>query len=352
MNMDRGTATTDPPKADSVYVRIARDLLIESGVDPRDVLPQAGIAGSGNFDRAGVTLRTEVAEVIRVCGIATGDSSFALRHGRACQLRRLGVLGYAMLNAATVRSALECMRRYLPVLVEGTVIDVAANANNFDFLYQTNDRAAERERLATESALAFSIGMFKTLTGRHWNPCSVSFRHTRLADADRLERFFNAPVRFNQPRNGLVLPVELLSAKVVNAEAELYEILDERLQDILARRPVADDLLSVVRRQIAAALPQSHPTVERVAGALLMSCRTLQRRLAQHGVTFNDLFDEVRRELADQHLRQPDRPLAEIAYLLGYADDSTFNRACRRWFGKTPLAYRRECADLSSRCLS
>ncbi len=345
MNVHQSTATIRPPTADSVYVRVAKDLLIESGVDPHEVLPKAGLAWPSSSDRGGITLRTEVAEVIRVCGIATGDESFALRHGRACQLRRLGVLGYAMLNTATVRDALECIRRYLPVLVEGTEIGIVANASDFNFIYQTVDETTEHERLATESALAFSMSMFNTLTGRQWNPCSVSFRHKRLADADRLELFFHAPVRFGQSRNALVLPAELLLAKVVNAEAELYEILEERLRDMLARRPVATDLLSGVRRQIAVALPRSHLTVEEVAGALLMSVRTLQRRLAQYGVSFNDLFDEVRRELADRHLRAPDLHLSEIAYLLGYADASAFNRACRRWFGTTPLVYRRESVD-------
>jgi AraC-like DNA-binding protein len=73
-----------------------------------------------------------------------------------------------------------------------------------------------------------------------------------------------------------------------------------------------------------------------VARELAMSGRTLQRRLADLGYTFNALADEVRDATARLYLEQPDMALAEIGYLLGFADQSTFNRAFKRWTGVTP----------------
>lgn len=79
---------------------------------------------------------------------------------------------------------------------------------------------------------------------------------------------------------------------------------------------------------------------ERVAQALHLSQRTLQRRLQEEGTSYQQLLDDTRRDMADQYLQQPGLTLLEVAYLLGFADPSNFFRAFRRWFGCTPNEYR------------
>ncbi|MCY1450977.1 HTH-type transcriptional regulator VirS [compost metagenome] len=87
-------------------------------------------------------------------------------------------------------------------------------------------------------------------------------------------------------------------------------------------------------------LPQGEPKREVVASSMHLSQRTLQRRLQEEGVSFQQLLDDTRRELAEQYLAQPNLTLLEIAYLLGFADPSNFFRAFRRWFDSTPGEYR------------
>lgn len=72
-----------------------------------------------------------------------------------------------------------------------------------------------------------------------------------------------------------------------------------------------------------------------------MSPRTLQRRLGEHGVVFNDLLDTMRFAVARSYLAQGDIAGTEVAYLLGFAEQSSFNRAFKRWSGQTPTEYRR-----------
>jgi AraC-like DNA-binding protein len=95
-----------------------------------------------------------------------------------------------------------------------------------------------------------------------------------------------------------------------------------------------------VRQVLCRLLPQGEPKREAVAQALLLSERTLQRRLQEEGTSYQQLLDDTRRELAEQYLAQPNLPLLEIAYLLGFADPSNFFRAFRRWFDATPGEYR------------
>ena len=105
---------------------------------------------------------------------------------------------------------------------------------------------------------------------------------------------------------------------------------------LLSRLPRGPDLVERTRRAIGGRLRGGDPSLEGVARELGISERSLQRRLSELGYTFNALADEVREATARLYLEQPDIALAEIAYLLGFADQSTFNRAFKRWTGVTP----------------
>src|SRR4029079_12500683 len=94
------------------------------------------------------------------------------------------------------------------------------------------------------------------------------------------------------------------------------------------------------RERVRAPLCEGPPSLAAVAASLRTSRRTLQRRLADEGVSFADLVDDVRRALAEDYVRDPRRPLGEVAYLLGYAELSPFLRAFKRWTGRTPADVR------------
>src|SRR5205085_1097468 len=95
-----------------------------------------------------------------------------------------------------------------------------------------------------------------------------------------------------------------------------------------------------VREVIVRKLPDGEPRRDDIANELHMSERTLQRRLEEERTTFVELLDDTRRELADQYLGRLHMSLAQAAYLLGFADQSSFFRACRRWFNLSPGQYR------------
>ncbi len=105
--------------------------------------------------------------------------------------------------------------------------------------------------------------------------------------------------------------------------------------------------LETVRTVIADLFPSGHPTLENVASALDVSPRTLQRRLADNGLTFTQVIDEVRfvsaRQLITKHHK-----LADVATQLGYADAGSFTRAFERWTGMSPQKYRNQFAGGST----
>ncbi|MGA9526123.1 MAG: helix-turn-helix transcriptional regulator, partial [Myxococcaceae bacterium] len=110
----------------------------------------------------------------------------------------------------------------------------------------------------------------------------------------------------------------------------------------LARLPKADDFVLQVRQRVTSALSGGEPTLEAIASQLAITPRTLQRRLKEHGTTYQLLLEELRRELALRYLRDHGLEISEVAFLLGFSEPSAFHRAFRRWTGTTPLSFRRQ----------
>jgi AraC-like DNA-binding protein len=124
----------------------------------------------------------------------------------------------------------------------------------------------------------------------------------------------------------------------------LFSVLDTHAKMLLERLPPESELVGRLNAAIGAELTGGNPRLESVARRLAMSPRTLQRRLADEGVQFNDVLDRMRLQAAKTYLSKRDVAGAEVAYLLGFAEQSSFNHAFKRWTGQTPTEYRRAAA--------
>jgi len=102
----------------------------------------------------------------------------------------------------------------------------------------------------------------------------------------------------------------------------------------------ATELQQQVRRAVANVLSEGVPKLSRIASELKMGARTLQRRLSEQGYSFQTIVDMAQKDLAQRLLRETDYSLAEVAFLTGFAEQSGFTRAFKRWAGQTPRSYR------------
>jgi AraC-like DNA-binding protein len=161
----------------------------------------------------------------------------------------------------------------------------------------------------------------------------------------RLRRYFGAPVRFHQSEYTTVFDRDILGRPLRALDQQLLGILEEHASMILAELPpLDDDLLGRLEQFVVGALPEDRAGISAAARALGMSTRTLQRRLRERGIVFAGLVDEVRRRLSARYLADGTLTLGEIVWLLGYSESSAFNRAYRRWTGRSPSADRRRAA--------
>jgi AraC-like DNA-binding protein len=158
-------------------------------------------------------------------------------------------------------------------------------------------------------------------------PVVVEYAFPEPVNAAFYEQTFGCPVRFNRPHNVMEF-----------ADSDLVDALASPGAPVLAQLAHAapPSFTARVQEILAALLPKGPPHRDAVAARLMMSERTLQRRLAEEGTSFTSLVDDTRRELARQSLEAGDLSLKMLSFQLGFSEPSAFYRACKRWFGMTP----------------
>ena len=151
------------------------------------------------------------------------------------------------------------------------------------------------------------------------------------------ERFFGCPVEFGRRANLIELSPTDLRAPIVEADKRLFDVLRNYCVEVLAKhREQPPSLIEKVERLVVDRLSNGEASIDIVAKEMGMSSRTLSRALANLGTSFNTVVATLRKELAHKYLKQSDLSLKEIAFLLGYAEFSSFNNAFKRWTGSTP----------------
>jgi AraC-like DNA-binding protein len=147
-------------------------------------------------------------------------------------------------------------------------------------------------------------------------------------------------VRFKSPRNALVFRNSDLDRPFVTQNEELLKAIGAQLEVELQERNTSPDVGEQVKHTLKRSLAGKRPTLQQVARELCTSTRTLQRRLTDADITFQQLVEETRRELAHHYLRHSTVELNETAFLLGYEDSNSFFRAFQGWEGTSPGEWR------------
>ncbi len=271
-----------------------------------------------------------------------GDPVLSLHAAEACPLGAYKVIDYIAASARTVGEAFREVARYFKLVNTATSWPIDDSGDPVTFELAVEGGSGVITRPYAEYALAVFF-LHVRAAGRLQFPLRrVTFTHPRPPDIREHERVFGSPVEFETRHNRLVFDRAVWETPTVSGHSGVLGVLLEHADLLLAKLPRGPDLVERTRRAIAGRLRGGDPSVGSVARELGMSERSLQRHLRELGYSFNALADEVREATARLYLEQADMALAEIGYLLGFADQSTFNRAFKRWTGITPKQARLE----------
>ena len=267
-------------------------------------------------------------------------STFPLRLARGIAPRHFGVVGFAALACGTLGEALQRLERYHRSVYDVNIAQVQPCAEGICIEW-----GVERGRpgaLVDETAIAALVQLTREFTGKPLRALAVDFVNRRPADVRPYEDFFGGTVRFEQPSTRVVLSLRDLALPLRGADAALLALLDTQAERLLQEVAVVSEPVGVWRQALVGLIRSGRTSLADLAQSLQMSPRSLQRRLAEQGHSFQTLLSQTRQQLAEAYLRDANVELAEVALLLGYSEQSAFTRAFRQWSGQAPLQWRRQ----------
>jgi AraC-like DNA-binding protein len=329
----------------SASMQVARAIVAAAaqyGHDPNALAARFGLTAARLADpdgripaRIGVALWEEVPRIV-------GDELFGLRLGqRASDVGAIPILGYVVQTSPTLGDGIARALRYqrlVQTLNPAELLHASATAR---LVVHIRARHVERLRHATEFALAFTVSFAARVTGQALTLRRVRFAHTKPSDLAQHRRIFGDDLRFDAPQTELEMDPAMLSRPVLSADPQLCAVIEQHAEALLERLPSSGSVTDRARAALVEGLRSGRTEIASVAEGLRMSARTLQRRLMADGTSHAELLDGVRRELALRYVADRTLSLSEVAFLVGFADQTTFHRAFVRWTGRTPGAFRR-----------
>lgn len=270
------------------------------------------------------------------------DDSLGLDLGASININQFGMLGYAVLSCANLRSALELGMKYHTLVDPAFTFEVIDHGEYSAVRFTSHIPFDDIYRMICDVFVATFSTLARFLTGMYEaQPREVHLNHPEPEYVERYREFFDCPILFDQPRTEFIIDKSVLELPLVMADRATAAMAESQCEDILARMGPKEGIIAKVRR-ILLSNPGQFPPVDVVASHLATSTRTLSRSLQDVGTSYQRILDEVRKEMAIEYLRNSNLPIEEIAALVGYSDPSNFRKAFRRWTGNAPSYYRED----------
>ena len=320
--------------------------LEELDIPPAAVLRRAGLPAA-LFDQSRILLTTE--EWFALYGAireVSGDAAIGLKLGSEDRIERYSPTAIAALYSRSFRDALGRIARYKRLTCPEEIRLVErAKEYAVEFIWLLAEQP--EPPALTDSCFAWILSIARRGLGRNVYPLRVELQ--RPAGARRLyETHYGCPVKFEARRNKLVFRSEDIAQPFLTHNPDLLELVAPQLEAELKQQLAAKSLQEQVKGTLKKLLVGQRPRLEEVARDLRLSVRTLQRRLLAEQLTFQNLVEEARREMAQHYLLESSLELNETAYLLGYEDPNSFIRAFHQWEGTSPGEWRAARCPASS----
>ncbi len=327
------------------FLRILTDHCQLRGLSPHDLLQACGHSPAELDDP---DRRFPYLEFLDLCGLAArqlDDPLLGLHLGLQMKPKYLGPYGFALMSCGNVRELLFQASRYSALAIDcGMNVFEERDDECIRYWRHTFATKVPGARYVDELAMSSWMAMIGLIAGRgDIAPRWVSFPYAVPQQADAYEAVFHCKVRFGADDFAISFDRRYLDLTLDQGHPDVRASLNALCEQALTRLEAArePEWLKACRQIIVSILPAELPTLGSVASNLEMPPATLRARLSRHNTSFRQLLEQVRHELALQYLADTSLSLIDIGYLLGYSEQSAFQRAFKRLRGVTPGDYRR-----------
>ena len=318
-------------------VRMAYQGLLNLDVDADEVLRRCGMDPAQLYKP---NLRTHFSAqplFWEAAAELSGDPCIGLHLGEKMPVYKGQILEYLLLSSTTFGDGLKRVLSYQRLISDA----MHGEATESPTPYLTN-YFSEHQYLTPHLAEAMVVSLIRFLqsvSDDKFKPTRICFTHAAKTNLEEYQRVFQCPVEFNTQQFKLYFDPKILDYRSPYAEPELLSMhvqsADQHMEQLEKR-----DLILEVRSQVGALLESGEITLEKISHELRMSPRQLRHQLTLAGTSLQRIITQHRKSLSRRLLSQTDESIAEIVYLTGFSEPSTFYRAFKRWEGMTPIEYR------------
>ncbi|MBL4909342.1 MAG: AraC family transcriptional regulator ligand-binding domain-containing protein [Alteromonadaceae bacterium] len=317
-------------------VKSLANYLTMKGIDRKLILSKINLTET-QLNQSNQLINTTIYEdLYKIANDKLTIKNIGFEFGQLITPDRWSILGYIVYTSPTLKNALINQRKYQTLVGNlGTPLQEYQQ----DFVVLKWLPAYHCSMQTVEEIITGWAAMAQNLSNNYIYPYEVYFTHHCLTNIAQYERFFNCSVKFNHEFNGIKVKQSILTVPLNKYDPVMHDLCvaqaDKVLNNLVSQLPI-----DIVSQFIQNQLPQGIPEIEYAAQALQMSVRTLQRKLNEHQLTFSGLVDSIRKDLAVSYLTQTNTKILYITQMLGFSEQSAFQRAFKRWTQQTPKQYR------------
>lgn len=323
--------------------RQAIAVLRKHHVPTASLLTRAGLSESDIDNRERRISALAQGKLLEYAAEALGDSEFGLHLAEQANPRELGLAFYVASAAEDIGEALALLARYCHIVNEALRLKLIRSPKGVIVETRYVGIARHFAWQNTAFTIAALIKALREMAGQDFRPTQATFTLAHSSEPQEFERFFGCPVQFSASADQFDLSSETLALPLVTRDRHLLEALQPVCDEAAkARNTARGTLRSLVENEVQKLLPHGKANRQSVAEALGLSARTLSQRLAEEDTSYDEVVDDLRRSLALQYIKEPSISLAQIAWLLGYEETTSFSHAFARWAGKSASEARNE----------
>jgi len=258
--------------------------------------------------------------------------------GLNVSLSHIGVLGYVLLNAPTLKEFIYRVCHYHKLISEGVLLDVVDNNRSIGIKCSLYTKNVLVKKEPIEAFFAATLKVLNEYMGLQikLEKLELDFE---VKNIQLYQDIFHITPEMNKEHSIMWFKKELMETKFIGSDKELYLTLSKRADCLLENLNDNSFVCDVKKIIIKSFLEYEKPSLDLIANTMSYSIRSIQYKLSKYNYTYSSLLEEVRKEMIQNLLKQ-NTSISNISFILGYSDLSSFNKAFKKWFKVSPSEYK------------
>ncbi|MEJ6402980.1 AraC family transcriptional regulator [Yoonia sp. 2307UL14-13] len=312
-----------------------------AAIDQEAMLATVGIDHDAPWDPKVMIPAVAYYDMLETMAEQVDVTELPIHVGASMRCDEYGALGLAWKAAPTLFGSCTRIERYARLWTGVVTYELRKVAGGTLFILHRSGERRLGLRLSNEATLASGVSLSRQVCPVPFSPLEVFLQHGPPRSKVFHEEWFGCPVTFDADIDAVLISDAAMERQNILGDEGISRYLATHLDAELAQVEGPPAIVRQAKDAIAQALSEGAPHMADISKSLGLSARSFHRRLSEHGLSFQTLTKETRRDLAKGLLLDEELSLAEVAFLTGFSEQSSFTRAFKRWLGTTPASYRK-----------